>query len=41
MFSKALILLLGASAQAKELTSANWAAESSGKSVFVKFQAPW
>jgi len=26
---------------AKELTSSNWDAETSGKSVFVKFLAPW
>jgi hypothetical protein len=24
-----------------ELTSANWDAETAGKGVFIKFQAPW
>jgi len=28
-------------AGAKELSLANWEEETSGKSVFVKFQAPW
>ena len=28
-------------AGATELTEANWDAETAGKSVFVKFQAPW
>jgi len=34
------LLLLGA-AGATELTSSNWDAETAGKSVFVKFLAPW
>jgi hypothetical protein len=34
------LLLLGA-AGATELTSSNWDAETAGKSVFIKFQAPW
>jgi len=42
MALKALcVSLLVAGAAAKELTSATWDAEVSGKSVFVKFQAPW
>jgi hypothetical protein len=28
-------------AQAMELTEANWDAKTAGKSVFVKFLAPW
>jgi hypothetical protein len=36
----AISLVLGA-AGAVELTSANWDKEVSGKSVFIKFQAPW
>jgi hypothetical protein len=32
--------LLGA-ASAMELTSANWDAETAGKTVFIKFLAPW
>jgi len=28
-------------AQAMELTTANWDKETAGKSVFVKFLAPW
>lgn len=35
-----LSLLLGA-ASASELTSATWDAAVSGKTVFIKFQAPW
>jgi hypothetical protein len=26
---------------AKELTPENWASETAGKTVFIKFQAPW
>jgi len=33
------VLLVGASAT--ELTSENWDEKTAGKSVFVKFQAPW
>jgi len=36
----ALSLLL-AGAGATELTEANWDAKTAGKSVFVKFLAPW
>jgi hypothetical protein len=36
----ALFLLL-ASAGAIELTEANWDEKTAGKSVFVKFLAPW
>jgi len=32
-------LLVGVNAI--ELTEANWDAETAGKSVFIKFQAPW
>jgi len=35
----AVLLLSGASAI--ELTSANWDEQVAGKSVFIKFQAPW
>jgi len=35
------LLLVGSGVGAKELTSATWDAEVSGKSVFVKFLAPW
>jgi len=37
----ALLSVLTSGAVAKELTSSNWDAETGGKSVFVKFQAPW
>jgi len=36
----AVSLLLGV-AGANELTSANWDAAVAGKTVFIKFQAPW
>jgi len=32
---------LMAGSSATELTSANWDAETGGKGVFIKFQAPW
>jgi len=35
-----LVAFIG-NAGAMELTSDNWDAETSGKSVFVKFLAPW
>jgi hypothetical protein len=35
------IALLFAVAGALELTSANWDEKVAGKSVFIKFQAPW
>jgi len=37
------VLLFGvaALAGAKELTSENWDAETAGKTVFIKFLAPW
>jgi len=42
MASRALFLMgLAAVASGTELTMANWDAESAGKSVFIKFQAPW
>eukprot|EP00584_Thalassiosira_punctigera_P010060 CAMPEP_0172543986 /NCGR_PEP_ID=MMETSP1067-20121228/14241_1 /TAXON_ID=265564 ORGANISM="Thalassiosira punctigera, Strain Tpunct2005C2" /NCGR_SAMPLE_ID=MMETSP1067 /ASSEMBLY_ACC=CAM_ASM_000444 /LENGTH=217 /DNA_ID=CAMNT_0013330481 /DNA_START=107 /DNA_END=760 /DNA_ORIENTATION=+ len=37
----ALLLALTASASAIELSPANWEAETAGKSVFLKFFAPW
>jgi len=37
----ALVLMLAASAGAMELTKENWDAAVAGKSVFVKFLAPW
>jgi hypothetical protein len=36
---KSVIALLVASAT--ELTPDNWDSETSGKTVFIKFQAPW
>jgi len=37
----ALVLTLVAGAGAMELTKADWDDKTAGKSVFVKFQAPW
>jgi len=37
----ATVAVLAQAARATELTSDNWDAETSGKSVFIKFQAPW
>jgi hypothetical protein len=37
----ALTGLLAISAGAVELTADNWDAETAGKTIFVKFQAPW
>jgi len=34
-------VLLAGGASAIELTPANWDAETAGKSVFIKFLAPW
>jgi len=34
-------VLLAAVASGKELDKSNWDAETAGKTVFVKFQAPW
>jgi len=36
-----LVLAALATASGKELTSANWDSETTGKKVFVKFLAPW
>jgi len=36
-----LFFALAAGAGATELTKADWDEKTSGKSVFVKFQAPW
>ncbi len=43
MMSKqfALLFALVASASALELTPDNWEAETGGKTVFLKFFAPW
>lgn len=42
MMSKLVLLLgLAAAANALELTPENWDAETGGKTVFIKFQAPW
>jgi len=40
---KIVLALLGlaATAQAVSLTPDNWDAETGGKTVFIKFQAPW
>jgi hypothetical protein len=35
------LLGLAASANAVSLTPDNWDAETAGKAIFVKFQAPW
>jgi len=37
----ALLIALVASASAIELTEDNWDAETAGKTVFIKFLAPW
>jgi len=36
-----ILALAVAVASATELTPANWDSETAGKTVFVKFQAPW
>jgi hypothetical protein len=36
-----LVLGLAATSFAKELTPANWDDEVAGKTVFIKFLAPW
>merc|ERR1719199_21457 len=41
MISKILLFTLATASTAIELTPANWDSETSGKSVFVKFFAPW
>ena len=41
MTKLAIFLGLAALAGAKELTQATWDAETAGKTVFVKFLAPW
>jgi len=42
MMKSGLALLgLAATANAIELTLDNWETESSGKTTFIKFQAPW
>jgi hypothetical protein len=33
--------LLAATASAMELTDSNWDEATAGKTVFIKFQAPW
>ena len=41
MFSKLALLTLAASASAIELTPSTWDEQTAGKTVFVKFFAPW
>jgi len=36
-----LLALSAVSSEELELTSATWDKETAGKSVFIKFQAPW
>jgi len=37
----AILLIIAAVVGAVNLTPANWDAETAGKTVFIKFQAPW
>jgi len=39
--SLSLLTVLVASASAMELTPANWEEQTAGKTVFIKFLAPW
>jgi hypothetical protein len=41
MIGKVITLSMLAVAGAMELTPENWDAETAGKTVFIKFQAPW
>jgi hypothetical protein len=41
MMRAVLLLALVAAASSLELTPANWDKETAGKSIFVKFLAPW
>jgi len=41
MKAVALLLVLAGKAGAMELTKETWDEKTAGKSVFVKFQAPW
>jgi len=41
MKSATLLLVLFAHGSSLELTEENWDAATAGKTVFVKFQAPW
>jgi len=41
MAMRSLVLLLAASASATDLTKETWDGAVAGKSVFVKFLAPW
>jgi hypothetical protein len=41
MLRATLLFALVASASATSLTPDNWDAETGGKTVFIKFQAPW
>jgi hypothetical protein len=42
MASRAIVFMgLMATASGTTLTSENWDAETAGKGVFIKFQAPW
>ena len=40
-FIATIVALAATAAQATVLTSDNWEAETGGKTVFVKFYAPW
>jgi len=41
MMIRTLLAAAAVGVQGIELTSANWDEKTAGKSVFVKFQAPW
>jgi len=43
MMAKSLMLLVAlvGAASAMELTPDNWSSETAGKTIFVKFLAPW
>jgi hypothetical protein len=41
MLKSVLVLATLALASATELTPSNWDAETAGKTVFIKFLAPW
>jgi len=41
MMKSAIFAMLVVAVSATELTPDNWDAETGGKTVFIKFQAPW
>jgi len=41
MMKFVLLTVFAAMASATNLTPDNWAAETAGKTAFIKFQAPW